>query len=159
MKKLVLFATVCVLVLLSAAGAVASGAAGPGKPNVVLQFLDIQTTFRVSIPLNQRPKLGDRFWFEDDIYAWRGTRRGARVGRADVTGVFLDPPNLVQISATAHLPGGTLDIFGIGNGGRVQKFAVIGGTGVYAAARGELWVRTLGGQNSTHSAITIRLWT
>jgi dirigent-like protein len=59
----------------------------------------------------------------------------------------------------AYLPGGTLMIFGDNSlSARSQKLSVIGGTGIYATARGELLVRNIGGENTNNSAITVRLW-
>src|ERR1700693_6043817 len=98
MKRLVLVAAVWGVLLSST---VAMGAA---KPTVTLQFFDVQTSFNATIT-TQVPKLNDRFVFRDSIYKWSGSKPGARVGYADVTGAFLSP-NLTEIFATAHLPGG-----------------------------------------------------
>ena len=66
-------------------------------------------------------------------------------------------PNLTRLSAVAYLPGGTLLVFGDNAfNSPSQKPVVIGGTGVYATARGELFTRSLG-QNTNNTAITVRL--
>jgi hypothetical protein len=144
---------------LSASTAVAAPAAGgPGKPTVTLNFLDVQTNGSPTIPQNQRPKLGDRFWFHNNTYKWNGAKRGALVGHTDGTAVVLTG-NIGELSAVAYYPGGTLDALGqINFNSPINTFAVAGGTGIYATARGEVTVRSLGGPNSNMSAITVRLW-
>jgi hypothetical protein len=156
MKKLALF--LAVSAALAAPFAQAATPSGPGKPTVTLNFLDVQTNGSATIPQNQRPKLGDRFWFRDNTYKWNGTKRGALVGHTDGTAVFV-AGSLGELSAVAHYPGGTLDALGeISFNSPVNMLAVVGGTGIYATARGEVTVRSLGGPNSNRSAITVRLW-
>jgi hypothetical protein len=158
LKKLTLVAATAVAALAPASTLAAPAASGPGKPTVVLQFLDVTTRFQASFPENREPVFGERFAFTDDVYRWSGRKRGALVGHANITAVVIGP-NLSSLSAVAHLPGGTLIIYGDNaNDARAQTFAVIGGTGRYATARGELHVRNLGGENSNTSAITVKLW-
>jgi Dirigent-like protein len=143
---------------LAAVPVAAQASTGPGKPTVVLHFLDVTTHFTATFPDNREPAFGDRFAFTDDIYRWHGARRGARVGHATIDAVVIGP-NLSRLSAVAYLPGGTLVIFGDNSlSARSQKLSVIGGTGIYATARGELLVRNIGGENTNNSAITVRLW-
>jgi hypothetical protein len=68
--------------------------------------------------------------------------------------------NVGELSAVAYYPGGTLDALGQNNfNSSVNTFAIVGGTGIYATARGEVIVRNLGSpQTSNMSAITVRLW-
>ena len=159
MKKLYLFlAAIAVAGLLPVAASAAPSASGPGKPTVVLQFLDVTTSFSATFPDNRAPRFGDQFAFHDKIYRWNGPKRGALIGHADITAVVIGP-NLSRLSAVAYLPGGTLVIFGDNSlSARSQKLSVIGGTGTYATARGELTVRNIGGDNSNSSAVTVRLW-
>jgi hypothetical protein len=156
-KKLALFAAVSAL--LAASVAHAATPSGPGKPTVTLNYLEIQTNFAATATFtrNQPPKLGDRIWFHSELYKWNGTKRGAHVGHADVTVVILTR-NIGEVTAVGHLPGGTIAILGQSRNQRVDTFAVVGGTGRYATARGELIVRSFGGPNSNKSADTIRLW-
>jgi hypothetical protein len=145
-------------IVLSASAAVASPAAvGPGKPTLTLNYLDITTAQFAAFPPNRRPQPGDRFFFHDDFYQWNGTKRGAHIGYANGSAMFM-LGNAVQISAVGHLPGGTLTVVGETGNQRVSVFAVVGGTGRYATARGELIVRSLGGPNSNKSTNTILLW-
>jgi hypothetical protein len=158
-KKLcLLLAASATAALLPVAASATASASGPGKPTVVLQFLDVTTRFTASFPENREPKFGDQFAFHDNIYRWNGAKRGALIGHADITAVVI-APNLSRLSAVAYLPGGTLVVFGDNSlSARSQKLSVIGGTGIYATARGELTVRNIGGDNSNSSAITVRLW-
>ena len=155
MKKLVLF--IAALGVLMSVASVAQAAGPGGRPTLTLNYLEIQTHFAATIPQNQRPKFGDRFWFHSELYAWKAGRRGAHVGHADVSAVFL-PSGVVEITAVGYLPGGTLTVVGQSANQRVSRFSVVGGTGRYATARGELITRTLGSENSNRSADTIRLW-
>jgi Dirigent-like protein len=155
MTRLALLAFAAACVALSASASASPAVGGPGKPTVTLNYLEIQTNFAATISQNQRPKLGDRFWFHSDFYKWNGTKRGAHIGHADVSAVFL-PSNVAEIVAVGYLPGGTLTVVGESSNQRVNTLSVVGGTGRYATARGEIITRSIGRSNS--SADTIRLW-
>jgi len=156
-KKYVFLVALCTVLTTSVAQAATPG--GPGKPTVTLNLLDVQTNSAFTGSQNQRPKLGDRIWFHNNTYKWNGAKRGALIGHTDGTIVIL-AGSLGELSAVASYPGGTLDAIGQDNFNRtVNTFAVAGGTGSYATARGEVIVRSLGNpQTSTMSAITVRLW-
>jgi hypothetical protein len=158
-KKLALLFAVPGLLLLTTSVAQAAGPRSPGKPTLTLNFLDVQTNSAFTGSRNQRPKLGDRVWFHNNTYKWNGAKRGALIGHTDGMLVIL-AGSLAELSAVAYYPGGTLDALGQDNfNSPVNTFAVVGGTGIYATARGEVIVRSLGNpQNSTMSAITVRLW-
>ena len=157
MKKLALLIAVFGVLMLAASIAQAAGPSAPGKPTMTLNYLEIQTNFATTSAQNQRPRFGDRFWFHSELYAWKAGKRGAHIGHADVSAVFL-PSNTVEITGVGYLPGGTLTVAGQSTNQRLSTFSVVGGTGRYATARGELSIRSLGGQNSNRSADTIRLW-
>ena len=159
MKKIALLVAVPGLLMLATSVAQAAGSSGPGKPTITLNLLDVQTNSAFTGSQNQRPKLGDRFWFHNNTYTWKAGKRGALIGHTDGTVVFL-AGNLGEVSAVAYLPGGTLDALGQNNFNRpVNTFSIVGGTGRYATARGEVIVRSLGNpQNSNKSALTVRLW-
>jgi hypothetical protein len=143
---------------LAASVAQAATPSGPGKPTVTLHFFDLTTSGAATISEHQRPKLGDRFFSHDNVYVWKGGKRGALVGHADTTFVVL-APNLGEVSGVATLPGGTPAIEGQTQfTGPTSTFPVIGGTGRYVTARGEVIVRTIGAPDSNRSAITVRLW-
>jgi hypothetical protein len=131
---------------------------GPGKPNLVINFLEVQTSFGGTLTGNEAPKPGDRFWLHGEFYKWQGAKRGGHLGHADAIATFGESGNPV-ITGVASLPGGRLSVTGMASAGPVSTLAVVGGTGIYATARGEVILRTIGGQDSNLSADTIRLWT
>jgi hypothetical protein len=158
MRKIVPLVAVAAITAAAFVAAPAAVAAGPGKPTVVLHYLDVTTHFTATFPDNRAPAFGDHFAFTDDIYRWHGAKRGARVGHATIEAIVIGP-NLSRLSAVAYLPGGTLVVYGDNSlSSRSQKLSVIGGTGIYATARGELLVRNIGGENTNTSAITVWLW-
>jgi hypothetical protein len=128
----------------------------------VLRFLDVEeggTFVDVDRSGGFEPTIGDQFITIDGLYAWAGTKRGDRVGRAHVIGTIVSPATAV-ISATAVLRDGTVQVEGVLNfTSRVSTLAVTGGTGRYAGARGTLTVRNIGGDESSRSSIVIRLIT
>jgi hypothetical protein len=162
MKKLAVLAAACAALFPTAAAATASGASGSskpvlGKPTVTMRFLEVQTRFAATAPQNQRPTFGERFWFHSDFYKWNGTKRGAHLGHANASGVVL-PADTMEITGVASLPGGTITVVGQGGTQRDTTLAVVGGTGVYATARGEVVIQPLGGRDSNTSADVVRLW-
>jgi hypothetical protein len=163
MKKLALLAAACAALLTTAAAATASGTSGSsrpvlGKPTVTMRFLEVQTGMVATAPLSQRPTFGERLWFHSDFYKWNGTKRGAHLGHANSSGVVL-PAETMEITGVASLPGGTITVVGQGGMQRGSTLAVVGGTGIYATARGEVVIQQLGGRNSNTSADVVRLWT
>ena len=153
--KLALLAFIAACVALSASPAASPAAGGPGKPTITLNYIDITTSSARTISENRPPKLGDLFSFHDEFYKWNGTKRGAHIGHADGTAVYLGH-GMGQISGVGSFAGGTVNVAGeLSFSSRTSTLAVIGGTGAYATARGELTIRTI---NSTKSAQTLRLW-
>jgi hypothetical protein len=157
MKKRVLLVIACGALCTGAAGSAATRTAGPGKPTATINFLEIETGFAASVPENEAPKLGDQFWSHSEFYKWNGGKRGAHFGHADAHIVFLNSDK-AQITAVASLPGGTLSVVGLTGNQRVTTLPIVGGTGAYATARGEVVLRTIGGPNSNKSSDTIQLW-
>lgn len=105
--------------------------------------------------MNQPPKPGDRFWFHDEVYTWQGAHRGAHVGHVNVLVTML-ARNTGYLTGVATLPGGTLSVSGENRfDSRGDTLAVVGGTGAYAGARGEVITRDIGKTNKTD--ITIHL--
>ena len=157
MKKLVVLLASVSVGVMSAQGVQAAPASGPGRPTVVLNFLEVQTGFGDSFSGNEAPKPGDRFWLHSEFYRWHGTKRGPHLGHADAIGVFGTSGNPV-ITGVAAYPGGTLSVVGLASSGPVSRLAVVGGTGIYATARGEVIIHSIGGPDSNLSADTVRLW-
>ena len=106
------------------------------------------------VTADRPPVSGDRFFALNDLYRWTG-KRGIRVGRDRVLTTFITGfgPNfshraLALFQAQVYLPDGTLVGEGYGalppDGPGTFKVPVIGGTGVYANARGYVHVRDNG---------------
>jgi len=158
MKKLALFAAAfAALMSTAAAGSAAPGATATlGPPTVTLHFLEIQTGFVSTGPEGRRPQFGDRFSFHSEFYKWRNGKRGAHLGHADASGIALT--HTMQVTGVAWLPGGTLTVVGMEPNRPVTTLAVVGGTGIYATARGQVTFHSLGGPNSGRAADTVKLW-
>ena len=106
------------------------------------------------------PRGGDQIGFANALYRWKGTERGARVGHDQgmitfITGFGPDFSNkaLALFNAQVYLPGGTLFVEGYGrlnpDGPSRYTFPVLGGTGIYANARGSLKVHDLPSGNTS----------
>jgi hypothetical protein len=117
---------------------------------------------------DQPPVGGDQFAFMHTLYRWAGTKQGARIGHLYVVGTFVtgfgprfSHPALMLFDAQAYLPGGSIVAEGYGrlnpNGPSRLTLAVIGGTGTYANARGQVNVRDLGNGNIDKTSIIFRL--
>ena len=154
-KMLVLFSIGAALVV--SAAAYGNGSVGQAAPSLTLRFLEVQTQFGGSIPQNQQPRPGDRFWFHSEFYRWHLAKRGANIGHADTTAVVL-PGGVVQVTGVAALPGGTVSVVGNAADKGAFRLAVVGGTGAYATARGEVVIRGIGGEGSPKSSDTLRIW-
>jgi Allene oxide cyclase barrel like domain len=106
----------------------------------------------------REPVPGDRFAFTDQLYKWAGVKRGAHVGHDEglctftkVNATSSSFHATAQCVATFFLPGGQVEVEGvlpIVEGPLNFVVPVIGGTGVYANARGTAHVRDLGNGNS-----------
>ncbi len=106
------------------------------------------------------PKGGDQIGFKSTLYAWKGAARGARVGHDQgvitfITGFGPDfnKKALALFNAQIWIPGGSVYIEGFGridpNAPLTATFPVLGGTGIYANARGTLKVRDLPSGNTS----------
>jgi hypothetical protein len=102
------------------------------------------------------PRSGEQFGFVDGLYRWDNTKKGARIGRVEVVLTFLTDFNAKgqaksHIYAQAFLPGGSLVIEGnsvIREGPSKFVLPIVGGSGKYAGAGGEVVIRDLGGDKS-----------
>ena len=116
---------------------------------------------------DRAPVGGDQFGFTHTLYRWAGTKQGARVGKLNATATFLtgfgprfQQRPLVLFQVQVYLPAGTLMVEGYGrinpDGPSRFTFPVVGGTGLYANARGSVDVRDIG-PSGERSAIRFRL--
>ena len=142
-----LFAKVSVALAAIAAVAVPLALAN-GSATRTQEFVSVQQHF-TSVPelsRNEAPQVGLRFVFQDAAYNRRaqfGKPAGARIGRAEgvCTLIAVTKRPEAQCTITAHMPDGQIVLAGEGDpGAKVSRYAIVGGVGAYANARG--WVVT-----------------
>jgi hypothetical protein len=148
----------------------ASAASALGEPRT-FSLLEVDAT---EAPLgdftfDQAPAPGDQFTETNVLYRWAGAKsKGARVGRdrvllTFVTGFGAKFTHRATILATAqmYLPDGTLMAMGYGNipADGPHKFTVpiVGGTGVYANARGYMTTQGLGNGHTPRTKLDFHL--
>lgn len=146
-----LFAKVSVALAVIAAVAVPlalANGSGTGTGTRTQEFVSVQQHF-TSVPglgRNEAPQVGLRFVFQDAAYnrsAQFGKPAGARIGRAEgvCTLIAVTKRPEAQCTITAHMPDGQIVLAGEGDpGAKVSRYAIVGGVGAYANARG--WVVT-----------------
>ena len=134
-------------------------ASGEDQPTVI-SLLSVQqggTLIDVDRSGGPGPTLGDEFIFTDGLYQWSGRKRGKRVGTTHGIATITSPTTAFFTGATS-LPGGVIQGAGYFQfTARVEKLAVVGGTGRYSHAGGEVTITKLGGENSDKSAFVVRL--
>ena len=153
MKKLAIAAAALTA---AAATLVVAGAGSASSTGRTIELVGIQQQF-IAPPA---PHAGDRLLFTSAVYnrgAEFGRPAGARVGRA--TGVCTvtsdDDPPAVQCTFTAHVPDGQIVAVGEGDPGKhVSRWAIVGGIGAYAGARGTLVVTNV---SETKSLVAVHL--
>jgi hypothetical protein len=161
-KPFVALAAVGAVAIVVAATGNASGAAGSGTRTMT--FLSIQQQFATVPPASKSapPQVGTRFIFRDVSYnraAQFGKPAGALIGRAEgvCTLIALAAKPAAQCMITAHLPDGQVVIAAEGDpGAKVTKYAIVGGIGAYANARGFVTATAL---SETKSVIVAHLST
>jgi hypothetical protein len=154
--------------VLAALAVVASPASGLTKPTT-FSLLDVTESSQTinGFDFQRLPQPGDRFAFTDGLYKWAGTKRGARVGTAEVLCTF------TKVAASEHafgatalctgqfyVPGGSVLAHGfirLTEGPGRFTVPVVGGTGRYADARGYLKIRDLGNGNEDKSNVEFHL--
>jgi Allene oxide cyclase barrel like domain len=103
------------------------------------------------------PTLGDQYIFTDGLYQWQGTRRGKRVGTTHGIATITSPTTAF-FTGTMSLPGGQIQGAGYFSfTAHVETIIVLGGTGRYRDAGGDVTITKLGGENSNNSSLVIRL--
>jgi hypothetical protein len=153
---------ISLLAALAAAAGLVLGvlpASGVNQPTVI-SLLSVQqggTLIDVDRSGGPGPTLGDEFIFTDGLYQWSGSKRGKRVGTTHGIATITSPTTAF-FTGTTSLPGGLLQGAGYFDfTARVEKFVVLGGTGRYSGAGGEVTITKLGGENSDKSAFVVRL--
>jgi hypothetical protein len=155
-------------VLAAALGA--SAASGLSSPKT-FSLLDISSNDVQPIngfTFNRAPQGGDQFAIKDDLYKWAGTKKGARAGHVKGIGTFLTgfgsdftQNATVLFTAQAFIQGGSILVEGYAtqraDGPSTFVLPIIGGTGIYANARGTITVRNLGNGQGNNSNIDVRV--
>jgi len=136
--------------------------AGNDSGGRTLRFVSVQQRF-TSVPETSPqspPQVGLRLVFQDLAYnrgAQFGKPAGAQIGRAEgvCTLIAVSRKPQAQCLITAHVPDGQIVVAGEGDpGAKLTRYAVVGGLGAYANARGWVTSTALG---ETKSLIEIHL--
>jgi hypothetical protein len=102
------------------------------------------------------PSRGDQIVFEDTLLR-RGTQVGSGGGSCTVTAVVpADPPIALACQVTYQLADGQVAAQGRASNAPVKTLAVVGGTGRYSGASGELTI-TENGDAANTGSLVIRL--
>jgi hypothetical protein len=140
-----LFAKVSIALAVVAAVAVPLGFAS-NSASSTLEFVSVQQHFS-TVPQASRqnpPQVGLRFVFQDIAYnrgEQFGKPAGAPIGRSEgvCTLIAVTRKPQAQCLITAHVPNGQIVVAGEGDpGAKITNYAIVGGLGAYANARG--WV-------------------
>jgi hypothetical protein len=154
---------ICLLAALTATAAglvfgVLPGSAGD-QPRVI-SLLSVQqggSLIDVDRSGGRGPTLGDEFIFTDGLYQWDGRKRGKRIGTTHGIATITSPTTAF-FTGTIFLPGGLIQGAGYFRfTASVEKIIVLGGTGQYRNAGGEVTITKLGGENSDNSSLVVRL--
>ena len=147
---------VAVLVALAVAAAFAT--TGSAAPAQTLRFRDKQLTF--ALDPQGAPTVGTRLILTKALFnrgAQFGRPSGARVGWAEII-CTVASKKWAQCTVTAHVPPGQIVAMGAmeltENGLGRNHFALVGGAGAFAGARGEIDSRDV---NQSSSLIDIHL--
>jgi hypothetical protein len=106
---------------------------------------------------DHRPGIGDSIADASDVFRWKGSHRGARLGHIWRL-CILATRTTGNCSATVFLPEGTVRIVGYVDFDREpDELAVIGGTGAYLGMHGEFTSQPLGGGAPTRASDLVHL--
>jgi hypothetical protein len=144
------------LAIVALAAAMAAPVADSQTRPGTLRFVAVGERFQpVGTSGDRAPRVGDAFVFSGSLYSWNGPRRGSRVGSFEVHVMITSARGGYQ-SGVAFLPAGKIVFAGFtpSRDVRLERQAVIGGTGRYAGARGTVTVTNL---PSGAAAVRIRL--
>jgi hypothetical protein len=151
------------VLLCVAIGALASSAAAGSTSAGSVSLPQVFTLLEVNGPqhglngfhFQRPPRAGDQIAQTDPLYEWTNGTRGARVGRVEL--IITSKTDAGRngavglVVAQMFLPAGSLFAEGYARLGGPQAsatFPVLGGTGAYAAARGSVTTRALGGDKT-----------
>ncbi len=148
-RKVRLGVGVSVAALLVAPSLVSAGDP-PSARNLTVTVRDAELT-PVGFGEMEPPAPGDMLVKDSPVYDAGDDRR---LGHAPISCVFVDPRSAPRCNAEVVLQRGTLALQGVLDQPRFV-FAIVGGTGAYANARGEARARLLG--TTDRVRVTLRL--
>ncbi len=130
-------------------------AATPGaavKPQTI-SLLEVSNSLvgigGLDVTFSSPPKVGQGFVSGSDLYQWNGRKRGAHVGTVQVVCTFTKITANWSAGRSAPAPPccpeGQITVSGSILQGPQFDVPVVGGTGIYAGARGYVRVKDLGG--------------
>ena len=150
-----------VLALVAALVAAVATSAAAVKPQTI-NLLEVSTSFVGTGGLDESfsspPKVGQGFVIGSDFYKWKGTKRGAHYGTLEVVCTFTkvgEKPGQESdfCSGAALLPGGQIALAGVIKQSKGFDVPIVGGTGVYAGARGYVRVKEISDTNSADTFV------
>ena len=155
------FARIALGLAVAGAVAVPFALAGNGGGRTI-ELMSVQQRFATVPPVSHTapPAVGLRMVFQDRAFNQSpqfGRPVGAQVGRAEgvCTLIAVSRKPQAQCLITAHVPDGQIVVAGEGDpGAKVTHYAIVGGLGAYANARGWVTGKAL---SDTKTLITIHL--
>jgi hypothetical protein len=140
-------------------GVVAAAATATGSGVTTIHLVERDTAFHVvdNPPLsgeNKPPSMGDVFAFTSELLTRSGKHAGTLHATCTVTSG--GKRGVVTCFGTFGLKGGQLAGVATLGQTKTDRIAIVGGTGIYAGARGEV-ISVSRGENSPFSDDTIRL--
>jgi hypothetical protein len=153
-------AKVSIALAAAAAVAVPLALAGTGGGRT-LELVSVEQQF-AAVPRIEKsapPQVGGRLMFRDLNYnrvPQFGKPAGALIGRSEGICTLIAPnPPQAQCLITAHAPDGQIVVAGEGDpGAKVTHYAILGGLGAYAGARGTVTATAL---SETKSLVVVHL--
>jgi len=145
----------CVAVVAAAVGGVSlvsAEGAGAGAGGKTMSLVTVDSGLEQFVDTGERGESpGDTGYFQELLYD--RTRRAKAIGHSEIMCAFLGE-DAARCSATFFFPEGKIEVGGAIHFRRSFRVPVLGGTGAYAGARGEVTVTEI---NETRDRTVIRL--
>jgi allene oxide cyclase len=153
MRTMTILVTACTVALAAVAGGVSLASASTEATGAKTLTLVSESTEIEQYVDNGKPgeSIGDIVFFQENLYD--KARGSKRVGHSEIMCYFIGDDG-ARCSGTFFLPEGKIEAGGAIHFRRASRIPVLGGTGAYAGARGEL---TLTEINERRDRSVIRL--